>query len=427
MILTGIWKLEMPHRSKGFRHIYPVYSMATHVIYVSIPLFLTMNLPQLLKTDLGEALETLSKILYCVPLMTKLFSYQSESSKKLLSKAIKDETRLLQSGDRTVVNIYADHVFFCNLLNKFLWISAAGAGSLLCEIGIVGSYKYHKLNIESNETLPKPLPLPFWYPFDENKYHICVLFEQLFVIVWCGLSVAAVQIFSNSMMIYMRGQLKILQNYFRNHHKYLSVNVVGNGGSLNTLKLLCVKHQYLIRYINNVNGVFRSIVLIEYSISSVMLATSLLQVIAGHNVTYNATHISVITSQLLLLAWSSDEIVVQSLELSSALYESKWYECERGSRILIGIMLMRCQKPLSIDIGSFGPMRIKSAMSVSIEATHVLFDIYFKSTFMTFIFEKLVKEQINLLKRIYCTKQKKAIFQKRDLLTISFLFDESSK
>ncbi|XP_060533492.1 odorant receptor 67c-like isoform X2 [Cylas formicarius] len=359
MILTGIWKLGTPQQSKAFPVVYQAYSILAHVIYVSIPLFLTMNFPRLLKTDAGKGFETLSKILYCVSMVIKLFAYQSRSSTSLLAQAIRDEVDLLQNGDDSVMKIHEKHVFFCNLLNKFFWLSTAGAASLLCEIGLVGSYRVHRMNKKFNATLNKSLPLPFWYPFDENKYHRWVLLEQFLVILWVGFPVATVQMFSNSVMIYMRGQLKILQSYFSNYNE----NITYVGDNLKTLKGLCVKHQHLIRYINTVNSVFRSIVFVEYSISSIMLATALFQVLAGHNVTYNITHIFVIISQLLLLAWSTDEIVSQSVELASALYSSKWYECERESRILIIFMLIRCQKPLSIDIGSFGPMTLRSAMS----------------------------------------------------------------
>ncbi|XP_060533771.1 uncharacterized protein LOC132706443 [Cylas formicarius] len=346
---SGIWKLEMPHRSRGFQLVYLIYSIVANMIYISIPLLLTINFPRLLKTDAGEGLETLPKILFCFSFVIKLILYQSESTKRLLAQAITDEAHFLDNGDYSVVEVHEKHVFFCNLLNKFFLMSTAGSGFILCEMGIVGSYKVNQLNKKLNVTLPRPLPLPFCYPFDENNYHIWILLEQLLVIVWCGFSIATVQIFSNSMMIYMRGQLKILQKYFSRYHR----SATSVDGSVKALKLLCVKHQHLISFIDNVNGVFRNVVFIQYSISSIMLAMALFQVLAGNNVTYNITYVLVIISELLLLAWSTDEIVTQSDELASALYSCTWYECDRESRILIILMLIRCQKPLSIDIGSY--------------------------------------------------------------------------
>ncbi|XP_060533770.1 odorant receptor 45b-like [Cylas formicarius] len=162
----------------------------------------------------------------------------------------------------------------------------------------------------------------------------------------------------------MRGQLKILQYYFTNFFE----NIVekDRNGCFQELKFLCVKHQNLIEYINTANCAFKGVVFFEYAISSIVLATSIIQISVGGNVTNNLIHLFGVTSQLLLLAWYSDEIVFQSLELAPALYQSKWYECSKESRILISMMLMRCQKPLSIDIGSFGAMTIQSAMTVSI-------------------------------------------------------------
>ncbi|XP_060533344.1 odorant receptor 49b-like isoform X2 [Cylas formicarius] len=361
MTLTGIWKLELSYPFKRFTDIYKTYSVLVHLIYISVPLLMTLNIPYLLQNNPSEAPETLSKTLYCILLLVKLFSYQSENSKFLLTEAIVEEAQLYQYADSFTKVIYEKHVLFCNRLNRFILISVALSGALLWEIGIVDSYKFHKLLKNESQALVKPLPLKCWYPFDENKYHVWVLIEQLLTLVWFAISIVSVHTFINSVLIYTRGQLKILQNYFSNFHRNIFDG--GSNGSLAALKLLCGKHQYLIAYLNIANQTLKTVVFLEYGISSIMLATALLQVIAGKNVITNVVHVSVIISQLLLLAWSSDEIVTQSLQLAPALYQSKWYECDRESRILIRIMLMRCQKPLSIDIGSFGPMTVRSAMS----------------------------------------------------------------
>ncbi|XP_060533487.1 uncharacterized protein LOC132706267 isoform X2 [Cylas formicarius] len=361
MTLAGIWKLELADPFKGFTRIYPIYSIMIHVIYVSFPLLLVVNLPYLLKNDPSEANESLSKSLYGILLIAKLLSYQSESSKSLLVQAIREETTLNQYGDDFVKMIYEKHMTRCNRLNKFIFISAAVVVLLLCEVGIAESYKFHRLRKNENQTLAKPLPLSCWYPFDENKYHIWILIEQLLTIFCAGLSFVSVHIFCNSVLIYMRGRLQILQYNFSSFFTHL---VQGDANeSLTALKLLCENHQNLIAYINTVNRAFKGVVFFEYGISSVILATSILQVTAGGNITYKLTRLLGVTSQLLLLAWSSDEIVVQSLELAPALYQSKWYECSKESRVLINIMLMRCQKPLTIDIGLFGPMTVQSAMT----------------------------------------------------------------
>ncbi|XP_060533345.1 odorant receptor 49b-like isoform X3 [Cylas formicarius] len=359
MTLAGIWKLDLPVPFEWISQVYPIYSVVVHIVYASLPLLLTMNFPYLLENDPIEATESLSKILYCVPLIVKLFSFQSENSKYLIIGANAEEARLYQNADNFVKSIHEMHVLYCNRLNKLILMSVAFAGFLLCELGIVDSYKFHKLVKNESKIMVKPLPLPFWYPFNENKYHVWVLTEQLLTIVWCAISIVSVHTFSNSVFIYTRGQLKILQSHFSNFHK----NIVDGGNGVVGLKELCVKHQNLIAYLNIANQTLKTVVFLEYGISSIMLATALLQVIAGKNVITNVVHVSVIISQLLLLAWSSDEIVTQSLQLAPALYQSKWYECDRESRILIRIMLMRCQKPLSIDIGSFGPMTVRSAMS----------------------------------------------------------------
>ncbi|XP_060525201.1 odorant receptor 49b-like [Cylas formicarius] len=67
--------------------------------------------------------------------------------------------------------------------------------------------------------------------------------------------------------------------------------------------------------------------------------------------------------QLLTFAWSCNEIIIQSAELAAALFESDWYNCDSKTKVIVHIMMMRCQKPLCLRNGSFGVMDLEVGVS----------------------------------------------------------------
>ncbi|XP_060533612.1 uncharacterized protein LOC132706346 [Cylas formicarius] len=357
MILTGMWRQDPPPFYKSVNFLYRSYSIVLHVILFSIPALMTANLPDLLRSDANSAIEGASKLLYCVILVAKVFSYQSGRSRDLLSRAMEEESRLYSINDEDVIRIYKGHVRYCHLFSKFFFISTMVSSSTLCEIAIINSYKFSK-NAEA--VGDKPTPLLLWYPFDKNRHHIWVMAHQFLTVMVGNCYASAVYLYYNSIMIYVRGRLQILQHYFRNYKKYVFHE---STTTLETLRALCVKHQDLISYINDVNRSFKSTVFLEYSITSAILATVLYQVIEGQDASFNIIFVFIVSSQLMLLAWTSDEIVLQSSNLATALYESTWFEQCHDSKMLIRFMMMGCHKPLSISIGPFGPMTMLSAMS----------------------------------------------------------------
>ncbi|XP_060518036.1 odorant receptor 45b-like [Cylas formicarius] len=365
MVLCGIWRLELHNSTNFFKAAYPFYSVVIQIMYSLTPLLLGANLPNLFRTDLTAALETVSKFLFSGLLVIKASMCQSKKIVNVISIALKKEAETYINDECQIRKIYHSHVTFCNSLTKFSYACAVGGVVLHWEFGIADSYAFYRSQRDSNQTVDKPLPLHFWYPFDKNKFHIWVLLDQLWQIVLTVWYTTAFQIFSNSLLIFLRAQLKIFQQYFKSFHKNL--NRLGQSGESNSafknLRLLCSGHQEFIKYINDFNNSVKNILLVEYCFSSLMFAGAVFQVMAGVNVPFNCMFVFVLFSQLILLAWNCNEIVIQSGKLSSALYKSEWYDQDIKTKVLVYIMVMRCQKPLSLTIGSFGPMTTDAVIS----------------------------------------------------------------
>ncbi|XP_060517875.1 odorant receptor 30a-like isoform X2 [Cylas formicarius] len=178
----------------------------------------------------------------------------------------------------------------------------------------------------------------------------------------CNLSV---NIFIETVLLFLRAQLIILQEQFRSFHKGADEAPIANADQVNHqgLKKLCISHRKLIYFLASFNDSLKFIMLLEYVASSLIIASSILEVLGGHNVPFNAGFVVTNFGGLMLLSWNCNEIMVQSVKLATALYESKWYEQDKQSNALLQIMMIRSQKPLVITIGSFGPMTLDAGMS----------------------------------------------------------------
>ncbi|XP_060530227.1 odorant receptor 49b-like [Cylas formicarius] len=94
-----------------------------------------------------------------------------------------------------------------------------------------------------------------------------------------------------------------------------------------------------------------------------MLAAVLFQIFAERDIFFNVLYLCLCLSQLLILSWNANEILLQSTELSQTLYESKWVDQNETIKACMQIMVARCLRPLSLTIGPFGSINLDVAIS----------------------------------------------------------------
>ncbi|CAG9764260.1 unnamed protein product [Ceutorhynchus assimilis] len=91
----------------------------------------------------------------------------------------------------------------------------------------------------------------------------------------------------------------------------------------------------------------------------------MVQIITAQSVVemiFSVIYLALLISQLFILAWSANEINVQSSNISNAIYESNWMDQSESTKKTMLIMMMRAQKPLSLTIGPFGPMNLDAGI-----------------------------------------------------------------
>ncbi|XP_076254243.1 odorant receptor 67c-like [Rhynchophorus ferrugineus] len=362
MLIAGTWRLELkelPNKWQMFYNIYSVFiqiSFNTFVISFLIELYMTWGI------DNDKAVECLTTLIVNLVFVVKMGLFQTKKMTKLLNQII-DHVNCLSIDDEHGEYIFESHLRYNNILNIGILIYTFSLGLHLNIIGLVQYVYFQQEPNNVTESADKPIILMYWYPFDYNKHYGFVIFYQFFTIFASDLYNSAIQAMFNTIIIQLSSDLKMLQLEFQKFNMNMKE-------SKQKLKNIIVKHQKIIEYIEGLNETLKYPLLIEYMVSSVMFASVLVQILQGKKIIFNVEYFVIMAFQLFILSWNANEIKIQSEHIAYSIYESKWYEDSTEVKKMLYIVVMRCRKPLSLNIGPFGSLtndaflsRIKLAYS----------------------------------------------------------------
>ncbi|XP_060524832.1 odorant receptor 49b-like isoform X2 [Cylas formicarius] len=356
-MVIGIWKVESPDASVFGKRIYQVYSLSFQLFCYSAALSLLVEIPSLVKTDVAIAMDNANKFLVYIVIIIKMIAWQSRRMVNLL-RVLLEQNRQLQKASRTELHIrrlYRKHARYNHNLMLVLVTSGTVIAISIATVG--GVNLYHFVNSPDNiNATEKPLPYRYWYPFDPSKYYLVALVDQNIRPTFSCFCIGVTSASLNSLAIFVSVQLKVLQHQFEHFNRQ-------EQEALDCLKLLCEKHQRLIVYTTEFSESFKYIVMLDYTVCSLTFALLILQIIAGEELVITFTVLTFTTLQLMTFSWNCNEIILQSMELAKALFNSDWYNQNRHAKILIHVMMMRCQKPLSLRIGWLGVMDLDAGIS----------------------------------------------------------------
>ncbi|XP_060535517.1 uncharacterized protein LOC132707625 isoform X2 [Cylas formicarius] len=322
MIISGMSRPKLQETSHFSNALYLAYSLFVQVLFGTHLLSYVINFYLLYSQNFDDTIENLSRMIYVLLIMVKVILCQSSGLLELIEIASSEEVNLHLAGDISMLVIYEYHrKQFYKILSTIVSYTATLFFKLSIE-GIQQSFKLHK---SVNGTVEKSLPLSMWFPFDENRYHALALTYQIVELFWTALFTTTVYAVSNSLAIFLRAKLKIFQHQLRNFR----ANAPSDG---NELKMLCIEHKAIISWSRRFNSSFSWLILLEYSLTSLLLATVLVQI---------------------------DE----SLKLAEALYESRWYDLNKRIKSILYFMMLKCQSPLGITVGPFGMLTTDDAKS----------------------------------------------------------------
>ncbi|XP_030763705.1 odorant receptor 30a-like [Sitophilus oryzae] len=73
-------------------------------------------------------------------------------------------------------------------------------------------------------------------------------------------------------------------------------------------------------------------------------------------------YVTLLFLQILAYTHVANEIIIQSTAIATAAYDSEWYHFNDEYKKRLLFLIIRAQKPLSMNIGSFGPMTKETAL-----------------------------------------------------------------
>nr|QWT83552.1 odorant receptor 53 [Eucryptorrhynchus scrobiculatus] len=103
----------------------------------------------------------------------------------------------------------------------------------------------------------------------------------------------------------------------------------------------------------------------EFVLNSINVAAAALQIITvktASEAVFALVFLILVVLQVFTLAWSANEINLQSTKIADAVYNSNWTDQSEEIKKIMYVILMRAQKPLELTIGPFGPINIESAL-----------------------------------------------------------------
>ncbi|XP_050303723.1 odorant receptor 45b-like [Anthonomus grandis grandis] len=366
LIVAGLWPLEIPNVSTFWQRLYKLYYAFSFGIYVTFPFPFICALINDIENQQPRVLEEFSRLVFVIMIIFKMMIIRSQKIKDMIILLSSDEKKILLNKDRYILRIYQFHVGYCKKIIFFVAASLYVTGSINVLNGFFELYKWSKVNQLPKEKGPKPHLVPFWFPFNKDKYYVLFMTYEVWHIVQTLTVNGAVQALINAVMVFLRANLKILQYHIKNFDGNCNINSREDYIKCATKSLtgLILRHQQLIKWVKDLDSSFKNIFLIEYSVTSIQLATVLIQIIELVHIPFNGTFFIHCTLQLLAICWNANEIIIESSTgLLEALYSSNWFNQPKQISFLIYFMMIRCGRPLSLRIGPFGNMDLNAALS----------------------------------------------------------------
>ncbi|XP_066150233.1 odorant receptor 10-like [Euwallacea fornicatus] len=300
---------------------------------------------------------------------------QSYRITKVMRTATKEEQeKQVITEDPEIKKIHKNQVKFANIMGVVLLTAGYMTGILFIGEGLYKIYYFYEANPNINPTDPKPHCIFFWFPFNRDEYYKTSILYEIFHILQTLNYNGAAQTVVCSVMVFLKTELKILQ------HNISSLKYSNASNIEDILKKYSKKHQELIRSVKDFNISFQYIILLEYSMISVTLATTLLGILEGQNIAFNALFFTMNFLQLFALSWNANEILHESSsKLADAIYFCPWYEFDTPCKYLILFMLLKCKTPLAIANGPFGHLTMEAAVS-RIKLSYSVVSVFSTST-----------------------------------------------
>ncbi|CAG9764174.1 unnamed protein product [Ceutorhynchus assimilis] len=335
MINTGFWKRPISE-IKSVQLCFQVYSVLAKLAYISLWILTTVELIRMFLNDYPDQIkfQALSIVASCTIIGSKTLIYLKYDVMEMFHDVIEKEKEVWRSSSEEIKNLYRAKIRVC----KAYMLTLCGFTAIsLSYFELAGAFAMVELkhqNLISNQTIEPNFMYLTFFPRDKlgNLY---LTFSLQTIWSWAGFNFNGMtHMVFLTLVSYSASQLEMLQVKLK--------NFIGPGDfiadakyneTISVLKNLIDEHKYIIGFVQHLNDCTKYVILMEYGLSSLNMASVALN-------------------------------LIQSEAVADALYDSRWHLLKKDGKQMVQIMIARAQRPLTLTIGNFGPMTTNSAVLV---------------------------------------------------------------
>nr|QBB72994.1 odorant receptor [Protaetia brevitarsis] len=221
----------------------------------------------------------------------RLKVYNSKSFNKLIRQLREVEHDIFSVNNTDLLKIYNEHVRTnSRICTGFMWIGVLTVIPYYIHpiLQEASANEATYMNVTHNNITKllkiRPLPLSSWFPYNRYEYYYYSYAYHIVAAAIGASMVVLTDLLFVSIMIFLIGQLKTLQYHFKNAKKIAMVLKLNIGTTYNnslnyTIKYGIRMHQFIIRYVEDLDKSMSRLMLVDFAVASLQMATLGLQMI----------------------------------------------------------------------------------------------------------------------------------------------------
>ncbi|KAG5858387.1 hypothetical protein JTB14_014056 [Gonioctena quinquepunctata] len=247
MVISGIWRLPLTSLSQTQQKLYGIYSVVIQSYMFGFVTCSIIGIFFVLNEEIDKVIENLSITITDIIIMIKLYICQKQKFRNLFAYVLHIEDQLTDMGSEDI-EVYRLNAVHNKYMNLYLLIHSFICGLTLISSKFLSYVHLKNTAVRENWNVTKiepPLLFCIWRPIDEEKHHYyALILDFVAATISCTCNIVTQQIFI-SIMTFLIGQLRILQNRFRTFGKESSETKTTEEDS-EALRLLILEHKQII-------------------------------------------------------------------------------------------------------------------------------------------------------------------------------------
>ncbi|KAF3054542.1 Odorant receptor 079, partial [Nylanderia fulva] len=221
----------------------------------------------------------------------------------------------------------------------------------------------------SNQTDARELILKMELPFkiESTSVYIAVLITQFIHQTSAASTVGVINSFLITLVLHACGQIDIV----RQKLSEITRKNIEQGITKSIMKTLIVRHQRIISFSKNIEGLFSSIALIQFVSNTLVICCLGFLIIISIGAPGGSTVLMksilfyvVICLDAFIFCFVGEYLSTKSKMIGDAAYESLWYESSTNQNRDVLLMIVRSQKRLTLTVGKFVDLSLQQFANI---------------------------------------------------------------